>query len=176
MSTDSNPDLGKLPFEDSAKAHYLDASALIKILIDHAAEQDGRERLLQYFNSETSFFTTSLCFSEALGIIKVKYWGKKEITEQDYLNAFKKLLWGKINIEDVPIASHDIFKETIRLVECYKIDITDAMQIVTVMKGRFSVLTEYSATILITGDKGLANAARKEGVRVWNFIRESYPE
>lgn len=163
-------------FERSVKAHYLDASALIKLLIDIKEEEGGRESLRTYFNANTGFHTTSLCFAEAFGVLKVKYFYKKEIRQEEYLKAVENLIWGKIEIDDVPIRQFEVFTEAKRLVSQYQIDLSDAMQIVTIMKGKYSVLCDRSKSILITADKLLAKAAREEGVRVWDCLTELGPE
>ena len=53
--------------------------------------------------------------------------------------------------------------------------ISDAFQIYTLKKGFYSVLSGDSKPILITGDKELADATRKEGLRVWNCMKEVAP-
>ncbi len=156
----------------------MDASALVKLLLNDPKEK-GTENIQEYFIKGTSFYTTSLCFAETLGVLKRKYSKEKTICRPQYLNASEKLLvliFGKkIIIEEVPIAQPSSFKEAKRLIEKYKIDLADAMQIVSVMRGKFSVLTGGSKTILITADKELAKAASKESVRVWNCETEGQP-
>ena len=57
----------------TAKTHYLDASALIKLILDCQDEKPGREELRYHFNSESKpFYTTSICFAETIGILKKK--------------------------------------------------------------------------------------------------------
>ncbi len=159
-------------FERWAKAHYLDASALVKLVIDSPEEKDGRESLRRYVYSNSSFYTTSLCFAEALGVIKVKYWNKKKISMEQYLYAFCRLY--NFTINEVPIGAS--YPEMERIVRLYNIDVADAMQIVTLKNGMFSALGQGSKTILITADKALAEAADKEGLRVWNCKKEPWPK
>lgn len=64
------------------KANYLDASAIIKILVD----EDGSSEIQKYFRTGGSnFYMTSLCFSEALGVLKVKYFIIIKLQKRDIL-------------------------------------------------------------------------------------------
>lgn len=163
----------------AVKCHYLDTSALIKILVDDSDEEEGRANLRKYFNSESSFYTTSFCFSETIGILKKKYFDKKKAEqgiEEKYIKAIRNLVFNKINIDDVEIGKPEIFKEATRFVKKHNIDFTDAMELVTVMRGTFSCLINGSKSILITADSKLAEAARAEDARVWDCIKELKPE
>ena len=60
------------------KFHYLDASALIKLVVDEGDCGPFRS----FFNSNTNFCTTPLCLAEALGSLKRK-WTRR--TEKDDL-------------------------------------------------------------------------------------------
>ena len=62
-----------------------------------------------------------------------------------------------------------------KIVEKYKLDYSDALQLWSIKRGRlspFAVEAEpnvyESALVLITADKGLASAAESEGIKVWN--------
>jgi len=61
------------------------------------------------------------------------------------------------------------------MVEKTTLDLSDAFQILSVKQGFYSVLDGDSKTILITGDKKLSKAAKKEGLRVWYFLGEPVP-
>jgi predicted nucleic acid-binding protein len=177
---------GGIEMIEAVKVHYLDASVLVKLYVDDENEKEGRGIIRNYFNNKTSFCTTSLCFAETLGVLKNKF---KNSRREEYMQACKKLVtavWGrKIEIDEVPIAKHgsfdekvkqiDFFKEAERLVGDYKIDFTDAFQVVTILRGKYSVLAGESRSILITADKGLSEAARGEGARVWNILTEPEP-
>ena len=54
------------------------------------------------------------------------------------------------------------------------IDISDALQIVTLKKDYFNKFPE-TQPLLITADAGLAKAARGENLRVWNCMNEEPP-
>jgi predicted nucleic acid-binding protein len=57
-------------------------------------------------------------------------------------------------------------EKAIEIIEKYHIDLFDALQIVDVKYGQYSSFRRKSQTLLITADENLANAAKKEGVRV----------
>jgi predicted nucleic acid-binding protein len=48
--------------------NYLDASAIVKLLIEEAQSKILKE----YFSRNSNFYTTSFCFIEALGVLKRK--------------------------------------------------------------------------------------------------------
>ena len=158
-----------------ARTHYLDASAIVKIFVI----EDGSDRIKQYFENQSGFYTTSLCFAEALGVLKSKHFKRGKMSEEEYLTSADELLGllsaGIIEIEDVNISDRSIFCEVEALARKYRIDISDAFQIVSVKGNYFSQFKSDSKPILITADADLARAARSESLRVWNIIEESEP-
>lgn len=81
----------------------------------------------------------------------------------------------KVQIDEVSFGNIESFKEVKRLVKQYNLDIVDAMQMVTVMKGKYSVYSSDSKSLFITADKDLAKAAKKEGILVWDCIDKPVP-
>ena len=79
-------------------------------------------------------------------------------------------------VRDLDFADPLTFSETKALAERNALDLSDAFQIMSVKRGYFSVLVNDSATVLVTADKGLAVAARLEGIRAWNLMLESPPQ
>ena len=159
----------------AVRTHYLDASAIVKLFVD----EDNSEILRKYYYDHSTYSTTSLCFSEAISVLKVKWLYRKEITHEQYLDAMNDLMasfaYEKIRIDEIEIKDRAVFKEVERLSECYALDISDAFQIYTLKTGLFSVLRGDSKPILITGDTNLAAATRKEGLRVWDCMKEPAP-
>jgi predicted nucleic acid-binding protein len=157
------------------RTHYLDASAIVKLFID----EDNSDILRKYFNDHSTFYTTSLCFSEAIGVLKVKWLYRKEITKKQYLAASNDLMasfaYESIGIDEIEIKDREVFREVERLIQSYSLDISDAFQIYTLKKGFFSVLAGDSKPILVTGDSKLADATRQEGLRVWDCMTEPAP-
>jgi len=158
------------------KVHYLDASALVKLLVDEI----GSAPLKEYFNNSHVFRMTSLCFAEALGVLKTKYLYRKEITEKGYLNRSNLLTVylreGRIKLDEVSLTDPAMFEEVEAIVKKYKIDVSDALQIVTIQKGRFKSFVDESQSLLITADEDLAEAARSEGLKTWYCIKEPTPD
>ena len=159
----------------AVRTHYLDASAIVKLFLN----EENSEVLRKYYNAHSTYSTTSLCFSEAIGVLKVKWLYRNEITQEQYLDAMNDLMAifaaKAIRIDDIEIKDRAVFKEVERLSKCYALDISDAFQIYTLKKGFFSALIGDSRPILITGDTELAEATRKEGLRVWDCMKEPAP-
>ena len=168
------------------RTHYLDASAIVRLVL----HEDGSTALRRYFHQETNFIVTSLCFAEALGVLKVKRFHRECISDEEYFYGCDQLMAyasdnSVIEIEDIEIRDRSVFDEVERLARKYNegkskdktIDISDAFQIVSVKRNYFSQFRNTdSKPILITGDRSLADAARLEGLRVWYCIDEPPPE
>jgi hypothetical protein len=73
--------------------------------------------------------------------------------------------------EDVPL-SLEVQREAERLMRTHNLDFVDSIQLVTVLRGRFAVLTQGSKSLFITADQALAAAGRSEGARVWDCTTE----
>jgi predicted nucleic acid-binding protein len=164
---------------DFHRVHYLDASVLMKLLV----KEQGSEVVEKYMEREftSSFNTTSLCFAEALGVLKLKRFNQRRpdhideetyFTGADELRAFVET--GRIAVVDVGITDSAIFGEVEAMARRYSLDVADAYQIVTVRKDYFSRFPE-ARPIIITADEDLAKAARTEGLRVWQCIKEGAP-
>lgn len=149
------------------KPYYLDASALVKLVVD----EPGSQALREFFQSETNFHATALCLGEALGVLKGK-WQRREITDDAYFAGTRRLIidaWGKrIALNSVELIDPKIHSEVEAMAKKHTLDLSDALQLVTILKGYFSHLGPNSAPVLITADKGLAAAAIAEGIRAWN--------
>jgi predicted nucleic acid-binding protein len=63
------------------RTHFLDTSAMIKLVVD----EEGSAVIRGYQSIGSVFWTTSICFAEALGVLKVKYFYRKEISKEKYL-------------------------------------------------------------------------------------------
>ena len=159
------------------KVHYLDACAVVRIFI----EEEGSKELKKYFEMESNFWMTSICFIEALGVLKKKCFYEKLIMKKEYLDACDELMVTIeekiIRIDEFSITNSETFREVEKLVEQYeKIDVSDAFQIVSIKHSWLSKFTEIPQPVLITADKELAKVARKEGLNAWYIINEPYPK
>jgi predicted nucleic acid-binding protein len=162
----------------SVKAHYLDASALVKLVADDPEETPGRDILREYYWGHSNRYATSYCITETFSVFKRKF-AQKKITEDQYVkyarDFIRTILGVNLKIDEVPILSPIVFSEAERLIKAYKIDFIDCFQIVTILRGQFRRLGPESQSILITADRDLAKAARAEGAKVWECTREPAP-
>jgi len=158
--------------------HYLDACVLVKLV----CREPGSDRIDEYVRTNPSFCfcVTEYAFYEALGVLKRK-WVKKELKEQEYSKAIYVLgAWfedGTIKI-DSDFRPHDqMLTGPLRdLVERHRIDYSDALQIYTIVNGKWKRSVYETKTVLVSQDAGLLKAARSEGLRVWEFPDGEPPE
>jgi len=80
-----------------------------------------------------------------------------------------------IHIDELDIDSLETFLFAEESAKLYRLDLSDALQLVTVKHGKFCKLGQKSDTVLITSDQPLAEAAKAEGLRVWNCEKEPAP-
>jgi len=157
------------------KANYLDASAAVKLVIT----ERGSDHLHAYFANRSGFFITSLCLFEALNVLKRKM-HKREISRKQYFDGCWLLLTylrtKRIRIDEPEISSLEIFERAEKLANLHRIDLSDALQLVGLKHGRFCKLDKESKSLLITADQPLANAAKTQGLRVWNCEEEPWRE
>jgi predicted nucleic acid-binding protein len=183
---------------NTIRTHLLDSSALVKLLV----KEDKSDLIRSYFDTHSVFWTTSFCFAETLGVLKRKWLTKSQktsgqsgsqgllaclrtkahggsISQDQYLSASEELAAlvrnESISIEEVQFTQRSVFDQAEDLAKKYGIDLVDSFQLVTLMIGFPSAMPEESRTILITADKGLAKAARSEGLRSWYFMKEPIP-
>lgn len=156
------------------KTRYLDASALVKLVINEVDHAPVR----LFFQSNVNFCATSLCLAEALGVVKAK-WTYGRISEEEYFGATRELVinaWGgKIEINNVDLFSPEGLAPVEALGRKHTLDLSDALQLHTILRGTYSVLGPHSASVLVTADARLAKAAKEEGIRAWNCIAEPPP-
>ncbi len=167
---------------DFLKAHFLDCSAIVKLLLYPDIVEDGSKTLFEYRQRNCLFYTNRLCLSEAFMVLKQKHFAsksKKVLSLDGYLiviNRLKSMLEHEtLRITGFDSLANNNLERAYTIVKRYKIDLFDALQIVEVKYGEDSSFTNESQTILITADTDLAKAARSEGVKVWNCIDEQSP-
>lgn len=158
----------------SQRVYYLDASALFKL----AVKESGSEAIEKYMSAEpaSTFYATSLCFAEALGILRSTYF-HKGIDQETYSKAgdiLRGYIGDRIELADMDISDSEIFWEVEKTAKRHGLDIVDAYQIITIKRDLFSRFQE-AQPILVTADLGLAEAARKEGFGVWDYLKEQAP-
>jgi predicted nucleic acid-binding protein len=158
--------------KSASRPHYLDASVLVKLVLD----EDYSDRVRGYINaSERSWrVCTSFCYSEAFGALKLKY-KRGEISEKAYIAGSRSLVRlardNRIEVLAGDFLSHQAFAEAERMVTAYGIDFIDAFQLIS-SKDSWSHLASPSQPILVTADGPLAKAAKGEDLRFW-YVRET---
>ena len=160
----------------AARADFFDASALAKVYSDEPRSDVVRE----YFRNRSTKYTTPFCFYEAMNVLKGKWKHKGQLSIDQYLHAaFQLTAWygaSSSTIKDLDFTEPSTFSEAKDIAQKSQLDLSDAFQILSVKKGYFSALVNDSSTMLVTADKELAEAARIEGLRVWNLMLEPVPE
>jgi len=145
------------------RMRYLDASALVKLVVDEGDHTHVRT----FFHSTTNFAATSLCLAEALGVVKAK-WAHGRISEEQYFTATRSLVinaWGgKIEVDDVGLFSPAGLASVEVLAKKHSLDLSDALQLETIKRGKYGHLGPNSASVLVTADRKLAQAASLSGI------------
>jgi len=156
----------------ACRADFFDASALVRLYVD----EPEYEKVRTYFNNSSTKYTTPFCFYETLSILKGK-WTHNKLTREKYITAVLKLTaWysaSSSQISDLDFTSPDLIRSASAIVEAHNIDFSDAFQILSIRQGYFAHNCGESQTVLITADKGLADAARALGLKVWNVLEKT---
>jgi predicted nucleic acid-binding protein len=150
----------------------------VKLVADEADENPGRDALRAYHRERCHpAYTTSFCIAEAFGAFKLKFLRKK-ISQDEYVACVRKFILtigNTFQVDEVPTLWPVVSSEAERLITKYGIDFIDCFQIVTIMRGRFSIFVAGSQSVLITADRELAKVARAEGAKVWECTTEPAP-
>ena len=160
------------------RADFFDASALAKVF----SNEPGSDVVSEYFRTHATKYTTSFCFYEAMNVLKGKWKHKRLLTLDQYLDAaFRLTAWAwygvsSSKIKDLAFTDPQTFFKARDIAHRNQLDLSDAFQILSVKEGYFSVLVGDSATMLVTADKELAEAARRENLPAWNVMLEAQPE
>ena len=159
---------------DTVHVWYLDASALVKLVVDEGDHVAVRE----FYGNHPNCHATLPCLMEALGAIKAK-WTHKHITHTQYMRATSNLVidvWGRrLRADNVYLFSLDGFVAVQALAKKHQLDLSDALQLETLINGTFKHLADDARPILITADRKLGEAAEREGIRVWHCITDPAP-
>lgn len=81
----------------------------------------------------------------------------------------------KVEVEDIGLFTFQGLDAVQALAKKHSLDLSDALHLDTILRGKYAHLGPNSASVLITADAGLAAAAKAEVVRVWNCIKEPEP-
>ena len=164
-----------MPGHESVKKYYLDASVLIKLVVD----EPDCDLIRKFFYKNTNFCTTPMCLAEAIGVLKRK-WDSGEITSDKYFGATRKLIintWGnEIELDKMELLDPTVHSQVEQMAKKHSLDLSDAFQLWTILKGFYSVLVQDSSSVLITADRKLEMAAQSEKIRVWNCRSSEVPD
>jgi predicted nucleic acid-binding protein len=163
---------------NKALAHYLDACIAVKLVTNEVGNDVIRDYMEQ--NSGYHFHITEFAFYETLSVLKRK-WKKQETTEREYLKAVFVLEAyiqerGLQIDSDYRIGGSQIVAKLRELVMKYKWDFSDALQIHTVLNGKWRQRASEWKAVFVTSDNDLLLAAEKEGLRTWNFPDGTPPQ
>lgn len=91
------------------RTHYLDASALVKLVADDPDEEPGRDAVQRYYSGHRdSVYATSYCVKETFSAFKRKFL-QHRITEEQYIRyvrEFLRLVLGaNLQIDEVSVLS-----------------------------------------------------------------------
>ena len=153
--------------------YYLDASALVRLVVDEPGANDVRE----YFNANTGACATFVSFVEALRVLKRKWHGNWQ--DSDYRKAVEDLqipVYGeKLELDDISLANPVIFREVAVFSKLHNLDFADALQLYAIKKGKYSPFTAGSNTRFISADGDLVRAARSNMVFTWECSKDGSP-
>jgi predicted nucleic acid-binding protein len=154
--------------------YYLDASALVKLVVDEPGAKDVRE----FFNATPNACVTLVSFIEALGVLKRKWECKWD--QPDYHYAVEYLLQmmygGKPEVDNMALAEPSTFRSVSQISEQHNLNFADAFQLFAILNGKYAPLTAGSETRLISADRGLVSAARSQGILTWLCSRDGAPQ
>ena len=153
-----------------------DTSALAKLVL----QEPGSDKIHAYIQKHHSaFYVTSWTVGETLGVIK-RSWLKKRICKENYWRACDELLhtiydvgW---TVEEVHVHEREVFSECERIARKHNLDVIDATQMVVIKKSMLRFFAGESTPLLVTADEALWSAARAEGFRSWNCLKEDEPK
>ena len=122
-------------------AHYLDASALVKLVADDPTEEPGREVLRKYYWGHAAhMYATSYPYHHG-SVLRLQ---EKVLAKADHRGSVRELppevhsaiSWGRPpEGQGAGLLSPVVMSEAERLIKKYKIDFLDCFQIVTIMHG-----------------------------------------
>ena len=155
------------------RPNYLDASALVKLVVDE--EYSSRVRAYVFAAEQSWRVCTAYCFVEALGVLKRRN-ATGCLSDRGYIAGSRRLIHltkdDSIKLIEENFPTMVSFSAAETLVKNHGIDFLDAFQLLSV-KESWKYLASPSAPILVTADAQLSKAATKERVKCW-FVRETH--
>ncbi len=129
---------------NSLQPGLLDACAAVKLVVP----EEGSDRLLKTF-SGGSFFITSFCLFEALGVLKRKWTRDKIIRDHGHylqccFSLFDYVNKKRLNISDPEINSYETFRLADELTKRHSLDLSDTLLLVGLKCGLLSRFMQES--------------------------------
>ncbi|HRK62288.1 MAG TPA: type II toxin-antitoxin system VapC family toxin [Candidatus Omnitrophota bacterium] len=155
------------------KTYFFDTSAIVRLLCN----EPGHAKVRQIFQSSGNIFTSWILLAETIGVLKRK-WLSKELKDDDYAGKihylFALIKEQRFIIKDIECWDGDAALKTYEYdllklrqqEECKSLDAADALQLIVIKEILFGVLAGPSKPRLVTGDKGLHDAAVKNNIDV----------
>jgi len=159
-----------------SSAHFLDTSALIKLLLHPDIKEPGSESLYNFRRTHTGFYTLDLCVGEALNVLKQKAFStksrRKVLTKEGYfmrIQLLRSMCKQGHTLYIVPVNLSDdvLAQEANELCKQYQIDFVDALVAIKAI--------QHHAELFITAEKELTKAAESIGLTVWRCSRDESP-
>jgi predicted nucleic acid-binding protein len=153
--------------------NWFDASVLIKRYVN----EEKSELVRTYWNDHANKLTTSICLYEMLRLLKIK---RNNLHNTDYMSATLDLCswFAEVVSKNSPepnFLSAKVFFEAHQIGEKHGLDLSDALQLLSMKAGFGAVAYGQSKLLLVTADKKLAKAARAENLRVWDVLKQPRP-
>jgi hypothetical protein len=86
-------------------------------------------------------------------------------------NLLQWIYGGKPQIDDVSISDPLKFRDVSDLAMKHNLDFADAIQLFTILRGKYSHFCSGSETRFISADKGLVTAARSHGIKIHGYVQ-----
>jgi len=151
--------------------HCFDASALVKLVRDEPQSEEVRA----YAQTHSPIHATQFSLYEALSVLK-RLWQKGHTEHQDYLDCCWSLV-GFVNRGSLLLAAgpdSSVMNAALQLVDAERIDLSDALQIVSIEHSYFWTGTRLEANtlcsfaaVLVTADRKLAKVTERRHLRTW---------
>jgi PIN domain nuclease of toxin-antitoxin system len=154
------------------QTYFLDASAIVKLVINEPGSARVRE-LLEL--SGGVLHTSWVLVAEAMGVLK-RFWLKKTINDHQYNDAIFELfsLIRAGHLDPVDLAIHDgsprLVTYAFNFIEMRtkypRLDAGDLLQFSAIREGYLNHLAGESRPRLVTAGRGLRDAAAAEGISI----------
>jgi predicted nucleic acid-binding protein len=160
------------------RTFWVDACTLVKLVCNETGSENVRSLLAEGDPLETTW----LCVAEVYGALKTRLVKEKSITQDAYHEALYTLRrWielGNVTVRTAWLEKGRDFGDAIavqQLAKKYGVDFSDAMQLHEFRSGVMPLGTALSTPVFVTSDGDLLDAAKAEGMKVWDPEKDGWP-